>query len=282
MLALSLPTLSLQNDFASKTRSRNRSRKLIARSTDTLGCVPPIRRLRLLSASRPLSRTSSFNILTSATHSPRKSFLLRTYEKRPCNPSIMNTSGTKNLKSPAMNTYRKIGGGGEREAPGKGRSRGKKVGGRAEVPGSLDESGKERGSPRGKKVGVLMVTFCRSVVEANSRRSLFFYAPKTQSPVFIYLRTLAFPLLHLRKYQPLYVQSIAHSLPKNTGGGGRAEVPDSLGESGKERGSPRGKAVERGVPGKGSPRGKKVLLRTVRGWRHIFLPNRIFIPNHGD
>ncbi len=151
----SLPTLSLQNDFASKTRSRNRSRKLIARSRDTLGCVPPIRRLRLLSASRPLSRTSSFNILTSATHSPRKSFLLRTYEKRPCNHSIMNTSGTENLKSPAMNTYRKIGGGASARLPARGARAVRKSGGEPKSPARSARAEKSVGARAVRKSGCL-------------------------------------------------------------------------------------------------------------------------------
>ena len=64
-----------------------------------------------------------------------KCFTLRTYKKTSCNYSGMNTYGTKDLKLPGMNTYRKTGGD-EREAP-----------------GSLGESGKKRGRSRGKKVG---------------------------------------------------------------------------------------------------------------------------------
>ncbi len=62
------------------------------RSTATLscatsGCAYPIHRLRLLRtsrlrASRPVSLPSTFESLTSGTHFPRKSFLLRTYRKR--------------------------------------------------------------------------------------------------------------------------------------------------------------------------------------------------------
>ena len=75
----------------------------------------------------------------------RKFRRMNTYEKCSCNHSGMNTYKTKDLKLPRMNTYRKTGGGGvEREAPGKGRSRGKKVGVEREAPG--------KGCSRGKKV----------------------------------------------------------------------------------------------------------------------------------
>ncbi len=83
----------------------------------------------------------------------------------------MNTYGTKDLKLPRINTYRKTG----REevqpkstalqatvscaAVAKGSFGGKKVGVERGVPDSLDESGKERGRSRGKKVRVIMVRF---------------------------------------------------------------------------------------------------------------------------
>ncbi len=147
MLALSLPTLSLQNDFASKTRSRNRSRKLIAPNTAASGFASPTHGLRFLNSSRVFDSSPSLESPAPGTYSPRKSFILRTYEKGSCNSSAINTYRTKDLKFHRMNTYRKTGGWGvEREAPGKGRSRGKKVRVEREIPG--------KGSPRGKKVAM--------------------------------------------------------------------------------------------------------------------------------
>ncbi len=57
------------------------------------------------------------------------SCIMRTYTECVCKLFIINTYGTKDLKFSRMNTYKKMGGVGvEREAPDKGRSRGKKVG----------------------------------------------------------------------------------------------------------------------------------------------------------
>ena len=84
MLAMSLPNLSLQNDFASKTRSRNRSRKLIARSIATSSSALTARRLlltRMLIPERYLRfpfafSQNPFSYFHTPTHSCLHSFAL--------------------------------------------------------------------------------------------------------------------------------------------------------------------------------------------------------------
>ena len=83
----------------------------IARGTATLGCAPFPQ--PLLGASRLLPLASSLHPLAphiAPLNPAHKSFLLRTYEKTPCNYSGMNTYETKDLKFSRMNTYRKTGG----------------------------------------------------------------------------------------------------------------------------------------------------------------------------
>ena len=150
--------LSLRNVFAARScRLRSLGRLIAPRSTATLicttlscaipGCASPIHRLHLLRASRlrasrPVSLPSSLESLTSGTQFPRKSFLLRTYEKRSSGQDgrpesrlgdegslrgallrnvtmarenkcfILRTYKKTAYNSCKINTYRKIGGGG--------------------------------------------------------------------------------------------------------------------------------------------------------------------------
>ncbi len=124
MLALSLP-----NGFAGQ--SYRLERLGITRSTATLGCVSLIHRHPLLSANRPVFLASSLDCLGSSFDSSHKSFVLRTYEKSSCNHSRINTSGTKDLKSPGMNTYRKTGGGMSAVSPARSARAAKNVAARA-------------------------------------------------------------------------------------------------------------------------------------------------------
>lgn len=74
--------------FARETRS---GRRISPWLTTTPGCVPPIHRQRLLSASRPVPLASSLDSLGFDSRSQHKSFLFRTYETCTSNYSRMNT-----------------------------------------------------------------------------------------------------------------------------------------------------------------------------------------------
>ncbi len=93
------------------------------------------------------------NVAVAAAH---KCFILRTYQKTSCKPCRMNTYKTKDLKYSGMNTYKKAGRWrGEREAPGKGRSRGKEVEPKSPaLQATVSGAAVAKGSFGGKEVGV--------------------------------------------------------------------------------------------------------------------------------